>query len=261
MAENTEGKAGDPKPTEVRKNASPPKDDVLSIKDDPKLATYRSFLEAQLDKRSIENSLLTSIIIFGVALFITFPTIAQKLQGLEREDDVIEIIKQTVIQKPQEDVQHVREVKQETRQRDFTQIPALSRPTGREEIVEDITDLDLAVNDELTDDFGWDLDNVQAPGPILVAGDITPPQFIARGQKPYPQKARILRRTGTVRIEVIVAKDGTLEDIKILEENPPDFDFGDAAVTYLKQGEWKPALQNGKPIYARYIFTFQFTLN
>jgi TonB family protein len=259
MAENKEGKAGDPKQTEVRKGAPPAKE--LSAKDDPKLAAYQAFLEAQSDKRSIENSLLISIIIFGVALFITFPTIAQKMQGLQREDDVIEIIKQTVIQKPQEQVHQVREVRRETSQREFSQIPALNRPTGREVIVEDIADLNLAVTDEMTDDMGWDIDSVAGPGPILVAGDITPPQFIARGQKPYPQKARILRRTGTVKVEVIIAKDGTLEQINILNENPPDFDFGDAAVTYLKQGEWKPALQNGQPIYARYIFTFQFTLN
>ena len=230
----------------------------VTAKDDPKLAAYRSFLEAQGDKKSIENSLLISLIVFGIFLFITFPSMVQKMQGVERKDDVIEVVKQTVIQPPEQEQQQIREVKQETRQREFSQIPALSRPTGQEEIVEDI-DLNLDVQDEMTD-LAWDFDGIEAPGPILVAGDITPPQFIPRGQKPYPQKARILRRTGKVKIEVIVAKNGTLEEITVLQENPPDFDFGDAAIQYLKQGEWKPALQNGQPIYSRYIFIFDFKI-
>jgi len=273
MADNKEGSGSSPNgrktearpapasaKTQVRKREAPRDPSMVSAKDDPKLAAYKAFLEAQSDKKTIENSALISLIVFGAFLFITFPSFVQKLQGLERKDDIIEIRKQTVLVQPPEEQRQIREVKKETRQREFSQIPALTRPTGREEIIEDITDLNLEVEDELAD-MSWDLDSVKAPGPILVAGDITPPEFIPRGQKPYPQKARILRRTGNVRIEVIISKEGTLEEIKILRESPPDFGFGDAAITYLKQGQWKPALQNGRPIYARYIFTFNFTLN
>ena len=256
MADNKPGAPVGPGGAAQKPKGPAPKE--LTAKDDPKLAAYRSFLEAQGDKKSIENSLLISLIVFGVFLFITFPTIVQQMQGLERKDDVIEVMKQTVIQPPEQEQQQIREVKQEVRQREFSQIPALSRPTGQEEIVEDI-DLNLEVQDEMTD-MSWGFDGIEAPGPILVAGDITPPQFTARGQKPYPQKARILRRTGKVQIEVVVAKNGTLEQINILKEDPPDFDFGKAAIQYLQQGEWKPALQNGQPIYSRYIFIFDFQI-
>lgn len=224
------------------------------------LAAYKSFLEAQHDTKNIKNSLLISLCVFIAAFFIVFPDIAAKIIGADREDDVIEIRKQTVIKPKQQEQKQFREVKTEQRQREFSQIPALSRPTGDERIVEDITDLELEVNDEMLDDLLLGGLPDTTPGPILVAGDIEKPVYIPRGTVPYPKKAEILRRTGRVQISVVITKDGRLEDIEVLGENPPDFGFGDAALMYLRQCEWRPARQNGKPIYARYNFTFLFKL-
>jgi TonB family protein len=261
MANNRMGAEKDPKKEEARKGAPPSKAKAPSSVDDPKLAAYKAFLAAQGDRKSIENSLLISLVFFIVLTFATFPTIMQQIQGLEQEDDVITVRKETVIKQEQQvEQKQIRETRTEQQKRQFAATPSLQRPTGQERIVEDVSDLELDVHNEFTDDMGWDLPD-ELPGPILVAGDITPPQFIPRGVKPYPQRAKILRRRGSVRISVVVTKDGTLEDIEIIAENPPDFGFGDAAKQYLMNGEWKPAIQNGKPIYAKYIFTFQFQLN
>jgi len=260
MAEKKEGKTC-ARLKQGRGRGSPPNGKTLSGNNDATLASYKAMLGSQNEKRSIENSLLVSIIIFGMALFVTLPTIAQKLQGLERDDGSIVIPPWTALPELPDEQQPTREVRREISLRDFAPFPEFDRPTGQEVIVEDISDLNMEVRDEMTGEMDWDLEGIEAPGPILVAGDITPPQFISRGEKPYPQKARILRRAGMVRIEVVISKAGTLETIEVLEEEPPGFDFGEAAVTYLRQCEWKPALQNGRPIYARYIFTFQFTLN
>jgi len=260
MAEKKEGKTC-ARMKQGRGRGSPADGKTRSGNNDPTMAGYKALLGSQNEKRSIENSLLVSIIIFGMALFVTFPTIAQKLQGLEQEDDFIEIQPWTAVPKLPDEQQPTREVRREISLRDFAPFPEFDRPSGHEVIVEDISDLNMDVRDAMTGEMDWGLEGIEAPGPILVAGDITPPEFIERGEKPYPQKARILRRTGTVRIEVVISKAGTLEAIEVLAEEPPDFDFGAAAVTYLRQCEWKPALQNGKPIYARYRFTFVFKLN
>jgi TonB family protein len=95
---------------------------------------------------------------------------------------------------------------------------------------------------------------------ILVAGDIERPEFIPVGPKIYPQRARMLKKNGYVMLELKISKTGETVSIDILDEQPPDFGFGNAAKLYFEQGSWKPAKRNGEPVDAIYRFRFDYVL-
>lgn len=228
--------------------------------EDPKLAAYKAFLESRKNKKALENSLLVSLAVFFIALFVVFPEIRAVIEEMN-QDVQIEIPKVIPIQeKTEEKKVEQRRTRQEQRQRDLGALPSLDRPDEDVIIIADQRVDQLDVEDEYVGDYDDFYIPDEAPGPIEVAGDIVRPTYSRAGQVPYPQRARILRRTGSVKVRVVITKEGTLEDIEILEENPPDFGFGETALQWLKGCSWSPALQNGKPIYARYTFIFRFTL-
>lgn len=227
---------------------------------DPTLAKYHAMFAAQEDKQVLEKSLLISLCVFIVLTFVVFPEFVATLAGLEEEEDVIDVQRQTIVQQEEPPPEQERQLETQQREREFSQVPDIARPTGDIEIIEDIADLNLDVHSEFTDDLMFGPPPDSTPGPIEVAGDIIPPQYDCRGPQPYPQRARILRRTGRVRIRVVISREGALETIDILSEDPPGFGFGEAAVQYLRQCSWTAAIQNGRPIYARYSFIFQFQL-
>lgn len=77
----------------------------------------------------------------------------------------------------------------------------------------------------------------------------TPPQAVKRVMPVYPRTAEMAGITGTVEVEFEVGVDGKARDFKIVKSLGGGCD--EAAIEALKQWEFKPATQGGKPVPIR----------
>lgn len=245
------------------KKAKPPapnKKGVLKTTD-PAMAKYHALLVQNRDSMILKKSLLASLCFFIVLTFVVFPEIGAKIIGADQKEDIIEVPKQTIVKQEQKQEQKQQvERRDEKQKRDFASIPDISRPTGDDVIIEDIKidRLEVETEDFDTGMFG-DIPDT-GPGPIEVAGDVIKPEVTFKGAQPFPQKAKILRRAGKVKVRLIIRKNGTYEVVRVMAETPPDFGFGEACLQYLKQSSWKPAIQNGRPIDVYFELTIMFNL-
>ncbi|HJZ12475.1 MAG TPA: energy transducer TonB, partial [Acidobacteriota bacterium] len=75
----------------------------------------------------------------------------------------------------------------------------------------------------------------------------------------YPEVARRARIQGTVILEAVITKTGTVEEMKILRALHPVLD--QAAMNAVKQWKYKPAVLNGRPVKVYFTVTVNFQLN
>ena len=76
----------------------------------------------------------------------------------------------------------------------------------------------------------------------------------------YPPIALRSNIEGTVYIEIFVDTQGTVRDVRIIREDPPNRGFGEAAVNVFRGIRGKPAEAKGMPIAVRYRYPIKFTL-
>ena len=74
----------------------------------------------------------------------------------------------------------------------------------------------------------------------------------------YPPKAKADRLTGSVALEAIIGKDGSVENIKVIKSVREDLD--QAAIDALKQWKFQPALLNGDPIEVKTTININYSL-
>lgn len=261
------------KPTEIKSGHNPgstpgakapnPASDGIEYdpRKDPALATYKAFLEQSQDKKTIENSLFIALCCMFILLFITFPEIASRIiEAIQEQDQITEVPQQKIIEKKEEKPPEVEEkVRQEKREINYS-MPSVTAPRASDRIIKVVQRTErLDSRDAALDDIGFDDDIPDTPY-IVVAGPIERPEFIPSGPKIYPQRARMLKKNGYASLEVKISSTGETVSVELLEENPADFGFGEAAIKYFEQGRWKPARQNGKPINALFRFRFDYVL-
>jgi TonB family protein len=95
-------------------------------------------------------------------------------------------------------------------------------------------------------------------GPLRVGGNVQAARIISRVQPVYPMKAREERISGTVRLHVIVAKDGTVEQIEVASGHPL---LQQAALDAVRQWRYHPTLLNGEPVEVDTTVDLIFSLN
>jgi TonB family protein len=78
------------------------------------------------------------------------------------------------------------------------------------------------------------------------AGGITNPSVIYRVEPQYSEDARKARYQGTVTLEAIVHKDGTVEIVRVVR--PVGYGLDENAQRALRQWKFKPAMKNGQPV-------------
>jgi protein TonB len=151
---------------------------------------------------------------------------------------------------------------------DFTEyIPLPPRPpvildqdlTNVESLAENMIETDNPVNQ-----------NVLASGVFLTAENYlpmhqlsTPPQFDPNAllvDLVYPPIALRAGIEGRVILELFVDRSGIVQKVEILQENPADRGFGEAAVKLFMGRQGVPAIANGQAVSARYRYPVTFKI-
>jgi protein TonB len=94
-------------------------------------------------------------------------------------------------------------------------------------------------------------------------GDVTNPQLIpeSKVEPEYPELARVARLEGNVILQAVIHSDGTVGEIEVLRSSRPNMGFEDAAIDAVKQWEYNPALQNGRPVDVYFTVFVEFKLH
>jgi protein TonB len=93
--------------------------------------------------------------------------------------------------------------------------------------------------------------------PVRVGGDIKEPKKIKDVKPVYPPDAQAAGIQGIVILETIIAKDGTVNEAKILRGVP---ELDKAALDAVIQWRYTPTLLNGDPVEVVMTVTVTFSL-
>jgi TonB family protein len=86
----------------------------------------------------------------------------------------------------------------------------------------------------------------------------TPPSLETRADAAYPEAALRERLEGSVGLELVVAEDGTVADVKVTA--PAGHGFDEAAAAAARRFRFEPARRNGTPIRSVVQFAYEFHL-
>ncbi|MBI2687967.1 MAG: TonB family protein [Acidobacteria bacterium] len=81
--------------------------------------------------------------------------------------------------------------------------------------------------------------------PVPVGGDVLAAKALSQIKPTYPALAKQARISGLVKLEGIIAKDGTVQLLKVISGHPL---LAPAAVEAVKQWRYRPTLLNGQPV-------------
>jgi|SRR5271157_778223 len=91
-----------------------------------------------------------------------------------------------------------------------------------------------------------------------VFGNSGAPAFTRREMPVYPLLARRLGKEGKVVLKLLINKNGTLQDIEVIEAS--GFGFTEAALAAIKKSTFSPAYINGEKVPSKAILSVRFNL-
>ena len=83
-------------------------------------------------------------------------------------------------------------------------------------------------------------------GVFRVGGGVSPPTVVSRVEPQYSEEARKARYQGTVILEAIVRRDGTVDIQRVVRSL--GFGLDENAIQALKQWRFRPGMRNGVPV-------------
>src|SRR5215475_11053263 len=83
-------------------------------------------------------------------------------------------------------------------------------------------------------------------GPFRVGGGVSPPTILSRVEPQYSEEARKARYQGTVVLEAIVRKDGTVDILRVVRSL--GFGLDENAIDALKKWRFRPGTKGGVPV-------------
>jgi len=95
-------------------------------------------------------------------------------------------------------------------------------------------------------------------GGLRVNADKQQQKLVHSVRPVYPDAAKQAGIEGTVRLKAIIAKDGTVQDLKVLSGDPA---LVNAAAEAVRQWRYQPTLLEGKPVSVVTTVTVEFRLN
>jgi TonB family protein len=96
------------------------------------------------------------------------------------------------------------------------------------------------------------------PEKIRVGGNVQSAMIVTKVPPLYPALAKVAGVQGAVRLAVIIAKDGTVQEIHVLDGPPL---LVQAAMDAVKQWVYKPTFLNGDPVAVETTIDVNFTLS
>jgi TonB family protein len=92
----------------------------------------------------------------------------------------------------------------------------------------------------------------------LADGGLTPPVAKSTPSPEYPQPQGKAKFRGTVGLDVIIEKDGKIQDVKLVHQVDPLLD--ERAIEGVKQWEFTPCKKNGEPVRCSVYMEIDFHL-
>ena len=97
----------------------------------------------------------------------------------------------------------------------------------------------------------------QTPKRIRVGGQVESARLIFKPNPEYPPLAKMARIQGVVRLDAIISKDGTIQDLKVLAGHPL---LVKAALEAVQRWRYQPTLLNGDAVEVATEIDVNFTL-
>lgn len=97
----------------------------------------------------------------------------------------------------------------------------------------------------------------QAPKRIRVGGQVESAKLIFQPKPEYPPLAKMARIQGVVRLDAIISKDGTIQDLKVISGHPL---LVKAALDAVQRWRYQPTLLNGDAVEVATEIDVNFTL-
>ena len=96
------------------------------------------------------------------------------------------------------------------------------------------------------------------PSRIRIGGNVQQAKLISQARPLYPPLARQARIQGTVRLQAIIARDGTIAQLEVLSGHPL---LVQSALDAVRQWRYQPTLLNGEPVEVVTTIDVVFTLS
>ena len=81
--------------------------------------------------------------------------------------------------------------------------------------------------------------------PLHLTEDLRPPERTIFVQPLYPEMARLARAEGRVILQIVVGRDGSVEEVTVVDSHPL---FVQAAIEAVRKWRYSPAIRNGHPV-------------
>jgi protein TonB len=93
--------------------------------------------------------------------------------------------------------------------------------------------------------------------PIRVGGSAQQVNLVSQQRPVYPPEAKAARIQGLVQLQILIGKDGTVQNLTVL--TGPE-ELRQSAVDAVKQWAYKPTLLNGQPVEVITTVDVNYTL-
>jgi TonB family protein len=101
-----------------------------------------------------------------------------------------------------------------------------------------------------------DRDSLPRPGEYVFVDQL--PEVISQVPPAYPERSRRKSIEGTVVLQALVGRDGTVRDVKVVKSIPG---LDESAIDSVRQWRFKPALANGAPVAVWVAVPVRFSLH
>jgi len=219
---------------------------------DPKKASVDAMFLEEHDNKPLKVALLIAIFLHLILFWWNiWPDFSAK--AIAKEEKKIVLVKRFIPKKPPPQKKEIKKMKSK-------KVP-IPDPTPDEP--EPIVEPDLEPEPELEMDDDFIIGIPEGPpvpdGPVRAGFGATTPVVIHRVDPVYPELARRAKVQGTVILEAIIKRDGTVGDIKVLR-SLGKLGCDEAAVAALKQWRFQPGEMNGHPVDVIMTLTIKFVL-